>query len=145
MAIDTSGEWWRGESPADLAEYLEELGAGGYQVGRVVEAACAGCGGQTFRLRADCEEGAVKRSCIGCGQGVLMLDSEEHWSDVAPEAVVCSCGADVFDVAVGFSLRPDDSVRWVSVGVRCVADGVLGCCADWKIDYEPSRHLLATV
>ncbi|GAA0594714.1 hypothetical protein GCM10009546_66160 [Actinomadura livida] len=41
--------------------------------------------------------------------------------------------------------RPDDSVRWVSVGIRCVADGVLGSCADWKINYEPSRHLLARV
>ncbi|WP_216858070.1 hypothetical protein [Actinomadura verrucosospora] len=145
MAIDASGEWWRGESAADLAGYLEELAAGGYLVGRVVEAVCAGCGGQAFRLRADCAEGAVERSCVGCGQGVLMLDSAEYWSDAEPEAVVCPCGADVFDVAVGFSMRPDDSVRWISVGIRCVADGVLGRCADWKIDHESSRHLLATV
>lgn len=145
MAMDMSGEWWRGESAADLADYLEELGAEGYRVGQIVRATCADCGGRSFRLRVDGEEGTVERSCVACGKDVLMLDSEEHWSDTEPEAVVCPCGADVFDVAVGFSLRPDDSVCWVSVGIRCVADGVLGCCADWKIDYEPSRYLLARV
>lgn len=145
MAIDTKGEWWRGESAADLADYLEELGVQGYRVGQVVQAACAGCGGRAFRLRADGVEGTVERNCVGCGANTLMLDSEEYWSDAEPETVVCSCGADVFDVAVGFSFRPDGSVRWVSVGIRCVADGVLGCCADWKIDYDPSRHLLARV
>ncbi|WP_220500131.1 hypothetical protein [Thermomonospora cellulosilytica] len=142
MAMDISGEWWRGENAADLAEYLEELAAGGYRVDRTAEAVCTDCDGRSFRLRADPLEGAVERTCVGCGQVLRMLDSGDFWEDAEPEEVVCPCGADVFDVVVGFSLHADDEVRWVSVGVRCITDGVLGCCADWKINYGPSSHLL---
>jgi hypothetical protein len=141
MAIDTSGKWWRGENAADLAQYLEENAAGGYPIDRTVQAVCAGCAGQAFRLRADDEEGAVERVCPECGQVLLMLDSGDHWEDTEPAKMVCECGAEVFEVIVGFSLRADDEVRWVSIGTRCIADGALGCCADWKIDYSPSSHL----
>jgi hypothetical protein len=57
----------------------------------------------------------------------------------------CLCGGERFDVAVGFALRKDGEVRWVSVALRCTADGVLGVYADWKIDYSPSGHLMARV
>jgi hypothetical protein len=29
--------------------------------------------------------------------------------------------------------------------LRCTGDGVLGCYADWKIDYTPSEQLLQGV
>jgi hypothetical protein len=145
MAIDSSGRWWRGENAADLAEYLEEFAAGGYRIDRTVQAVCAGCAGQAFRLRADADEGAVERTCARCDHVLLMLDSRDHWEDAEPVEMECACGADVFEVVVGFSLRAGDEVRWISVGIRCVADGVLGCCADWKIDYSPSGQLLELV
>ncbi|SPL94568.1 unnamed protein product [[Actinomadura] parvosata subsp. kistnae] len=43
---------------------------------------------------------------------------------------------------MGFALRGDGEVRWVSVGLRCLRDGSLGVYADWKIDYSPTAHLL---
>lgn len=145
MTIDSSGRWWRGEDAADLAEYLKRLAAGGYSIDRTVQAVCDGCAGGSFRLRADGEEGAAERTCIRCNRVLLMLDSEDHWEDAEPTTLECACGADVFEVVAGFSLRADGEVRWISVGIRCLGDGVLGCCADWKIDYSPSGHLLELV
>jgi hypothetical protein len=37
----------------------------------------------------------------------------------------------------------DDEVRWISVGLRCLADNTLGVYTDWKVDYLPTAHLLA--
>jgi hypothetical protein len=39
------------------------------------------------------------------------------------------------------AIGADDEVRWVSVGLRCVEDGVAGVYVDWKIDYAPTSHL----
>jgi len=52
MAIDESGEWWRGTEFGDIVTYLKALEPGGYPVDRVVEARCA-CGNGTFRLNLD--------------------------------------------------------------------------------------------
>ena len=145
MAIDTSGRWWRGESATDLAEYLRLAAPGGYRVDRVLAAVCADCAGATFKLRADRDEGGVERTCAGCAKRVLMLDTVDHWDDMDPALIKCPCRSDLFEVSVSFSLRADDEIRWVSVGQRCVKDGILGYCADWKIDYGPTRHLLSSV
>lgn len=72
-----------------------------------------------------------------------MLDSAECLEDADLESAAYPCGHEEFDVAVGFALREDGEVRWVSVGLRCRKDGRLGVYVDWKVDYSPSRHLLS--
>ena len=145
VAIDTSGRWWRGESTSDLTEYLQLAEPGGYRVDRVLPAICGDCAGTIFKLRGDGDEGGVERTCARCASRVLMLDTGDHWDDMNPARIKCPCGGDSFEVSGGFSLRLDGEIRWVSVGLRCVDDGVLGSCADWKIDYGPTHYLLARV
>ena len=145
VAIDTSGRSWRGESTSDLTEYLQLAEPGGYRVDRVLPAICGDCASTIFKLRADGDEGGVERTCARCASRVLMLDTGDHWDDMNPTRIKCPCGGDSFEVSGGFSLRPDGEIRWVSVGLRCVDDGVLGSCADWKIGYGPTRYLLARV
>jgi erythromycin esterase-like protein len=41
MTLDKSGELWRGEDFADLADYLRHFQAEGYLVDQVVESVCA--------------------------------------------------------------------------------------------------------
>lgn len=146
MAIDTTGEWWSGETADDIADYLGELAPGGYPVHRVVGSVCAVCAGTVFSIELDSSLVCARRTCADCGLTAYMLDSDEYWTDgdetEGTETVTCPCGADRFEAAVGFSLMEDQEIRWVSIGVRCVRDGVLGCCADWKIRYAPARHLL---
>lgn len=140
MAIDKSGTWWVGSEAADLDEYLRAFTAEGYPADRFVRAKCT-CGHDQFRLEADPDEECAQRTCARCGISRLIADSEDHWSDAAPEPIVCPCRGRIFEVAVAFSHREDASVKWVTVGERCIECGVLGAAADWKIDYAPTDHL----
>jgi ribosomal protein S27AE len=139
--IDESGQWWTGEDFADLAEYIRLLTAGGYPADRVVQSVCT-CGGTAHHLLADQAEGAAQRICATCGATAFIADSEELWGEAQPERWRCVCGHDTTELAVGFSLRGDGDVRWVTVGQRCIRCGVLGSFVDWKIDYGPSAQLV---
>ncbi len=145
MAIDSSGQWWRGTEAADLDAYLREFSAGGYPVGSVVHASCAHCGSDRFTLMVDDEAGCAGRRCASCHDLHWMLDSAEYLEEAELEEAQCPCGGELFELAVGFALRDTGEVRWVYVALRCVADGVLGVYADWKIDYSPTDHLPAAV
>ncbi|WP_260848731.1 hypothetical protein [Streptomyces sp. SLBN-118] len=52
--------------------------------------------------------------------------NEESWEDDEPGAAGCPCGSEEFESAVAFSLGDDGSVRWVTVGLRCIKDGFRG-------------------
>jgi hypothetical protein len=139
--IDKSGEWWTGSAFDDLVTYLREVTADSHPAGPVVQSTCE-CGGRLFTLEADADEGCARRTCTSCGRVAPIADSAEYWDDAEPEAVQCPCGEDAFETGVAIALREDGDVRWITVGVRCVACGVLGAPVDWKIDYSPTDHLL---
>ena len=141
--IDTTGRWWKGESHEDLVEYLRGYTSDAYPATSFARATCA-CGGSVFRLRSDRNEGGVQRTCVTCKKKHLVCDSGEYWADASPRTVKCPCGAAEYDVVVGFSHRENGDVRWLTVGNRCVRCGVLASCADWKIDYSPTEHLLTS-
>jgi hypothetical protein len=144
MSIDDSGEHWIGTEAADIDEYLRAYTADSYPVDRIVHSTCT-CGHTAFRMLVDADEGCVQRTCSSCGGSQLICDSAEYWDEAEPEEAVCPCGAEFFEVAVGFSHREDGSVKWITVGQRCVKCGVLGSPVDWKIDYAPTHHLYALV
>ncbi|MDP9371333.1 MAG: hypothetical protein M3Q65_02525 [Chloroflexota bacterium] len=141
VAIDTSGKWWKGEDFSDLVEYIRLLTAEGYPADRVVQSVCT-CGDTAFRLLVDQEEGCAQRTCATCGEVAFICDSAEYWEDAKPKKVHCPRKHDVGEVAVGFSLREDGEVKWVTIGRRCITCGILGSPVDWKINYGPSGHLL---
>ncbi|WP_346535488.1 hypothetical protein [Micromonospora sp. DPT] len=145
MVIDGAGQRRPATAAAELDAYLREFEAGGYPLAWVVHAACAGCGGSEFGVRVDDDAGYADRTCQTCGERWVMLDSADLAENADPGDAACPCGGERFDAAVGFAVREDGEVRWVSVGLRCRVDGVLGVYADWKIDYSPSGHLLARV
>ena len=144
MGIDTSGKWWVGTSPFDIKEYLEAYSAQNYRTQEFRQSKCA-CGGETFELLADDDEGCAKRICVSCGAEQFICDSEEYWSEATPEKWKCGCGSTTANIGVGFSLYDDGEVRWLYVGERCSACGILGCFAGWKVAYSPSKHLLERV
>ena len=139
--IDKSGQWWRGDGFDDLVEYIRVYSAESYAAERVIQSRCESCGSTTMRLRFDDEEGGAERLCASCGTARLLLDSDDYWADATPDDAACPCGAEEFEVGVGYALRDDGDVRWAYVGGRCVACGVLGVYTDWKIDYSPTHHL----
>jgi hypothetical protein len=146
MSVNTSGKWWVGSDPMDIAEFLSAYSADGYQTHEFRLAQCS-CGSAQFKLEADDNEGTARRTCVACGVENYICDSKEYWEDSEPELLECiECKSQSANVGVGFSLYEDDGeVKWLYVGYRCAKCGVLGCFAGWKVAYAPSRHLFEAV
>ncbi|MEU8358699.1 hypothetical protein AB0C27_22070 [Nonomuraea sp. NPDC048882] len=150
MTLRQINDEWAGDDIDDLIAYFA-ADPNGYAVHQVVVARCAHCAGQVFVLETDESSTCVRRTCANCDRTAFMLDAEEHWLTEEPEVeyfVECTCGEDRFETAVGFTFyndTPDSDVRWVSIAVRCTVDGLLGYCADYKIRYGPSHHLVDAV
>lgn len=147
MTIDKYGKCWIGSEPNDLAEYLEAFSSdSGYKSEEFRLSKCS-CGSISFQLEADDNEGTARRTCTQCHAKYFICDSEEYWEDSEPEQWHCiSCNSSNTNIGVGFALYPKDKeIKWLYLGVRCVKCGVLGCFADWKVAYAPSRHLLELV
>lgn len=129
-------------SPADLEPFLRAHTATGYPATEIRMVHCV-CGADAFAVEIDDSEGAARRTCTICKREHLMGDSAEYWADAEPERCACPCTGEAFNLAVGFAFFADsDDVRWLFIGLRCVACGELGMYGDWKIDYSPSRQLL---
>lgn len=145
MTIDQSGEFWRGTGPEDVAEYLEAYTADSYPAARVIDSVST-CGARELVLDADPDEGCARWTCSACDEQRYIGDSDEYWSEASPERLVCpECKGETYNISVGFSLRHDGEVKWLTIGNRCVQCGLLGSFVDWKIDYSPTRHLFAKV
>ena len=138
--IDRSGQWWTGTNAVDVEEYLRSYTEDGYPATRFEQSRC-NCGGDAFRLDADRDEGCARRTCAACGLEHFICDSGEYADDATLGPVTCPCSGETFEIVVGFSHHDDGDIRWISVGVRCVRCGVLGCPVEWKIDYAPSAEL----
>ena len=144
MTIDTSGKWWKGSAAEDLHEYLSALSSSSYPVHEFRLARC-GCGELRFKLEVEQDEGIAKRTCTQCNVEHMICDSAEHHEpgQRLKKFRCITCKGGIANIAVGFSLYEDkQAVRWLYVGNRCAACGILGSMVDWKVGYEPSLHLL---
>jgi hypothetical protein len=143
MAIDDSGEWWVGSEPQDIAEFLKAYASKGYEIHDFRLSRC-GCGSMSFHLDADDDEGVAQRTCTACGSEHFICDSQDFWAEAEPERYSCiECDSEVANIGVGFSIYPDrDGIRWLYIGVRCAACGMLGCFAGWKVGTSDSMSLL---
>jgi len=143
MPIDTSGKWWKGSTPEDIAEYLHALSADSYPSSEFRISRCQ-CGGVVFQLEVEQDEGVAKRTCASCGNEHLICDSAENYEEGTKlKKFKCVCKATLANVGVGFSFYEESkAIRWLWVGHRCVKCGVLGSMLEWKVGYEPSLHLL---
>lgn len=158
MTINTSGKWDVGSEPADINTYLIRFvkAEGGYPIDAFRLAKCH-CGSLEFNVEADGNEGCAKRTCIKCSKEHLICDSSEYWEDAEPELCSCTeCKSTKYNIGVGFSFRNSKKsiaslffrkkeIKWIYIGIRCSKCGILGCCADWKIDYGPSAQLMDQV
>lgn len=138
--IDRTKHFWTGDSPEDIAEYLSAFSKiPNLETKPVV---CSRCGGNTFTLRTDWNEGAAQAICTGCKAKKLLLDSAEIWEDCSPRPLKCPvCKTRIYNVGAGLHRRESGDLQWVYIGVRCAECGTLGCCVDWEIDYGPTDEM----
>jgi len=139
-----------GDSQLDLrSELLDYSRANGYVIDHYADAVCH-CGGQQFELHVDEAEGVAGRVCLTCGDQHVMADGEDYLDEAELEVCQCLCGGEVFEITVGVHLYrdtegPTEDVRWLYVGGRCPACGLLGCYADWKSEFSDYKELLASI
>lgn len=140
--IDTSREeYWTGDSPEDIVEWLRLYSKDDNM--DVKPVICHKCGNDAFELRVDQEEDAIQVKCTECGVKKILLDCDEIWEDARPRLRKCPVckKSKSFNVRVGFSRRDNGSVRWVYIGNRCTGCEALGSYLDWKINYEPTDEM----
>jgi hypothetical protein len=99
-----------------------------------------------FEVWVDDAESCTQRSCVSSGKAAFIGYSEGTRPEAEPDQARCPSGQARCEVGVGFSFRANDTaeVKWIISGFRCIRHRVVGNPADWKIDYAPADHLLAS-
>ena len=138
--IDRTPEYWTGDSPDDIDEWLGEYTE--LTDLKVKPVHCRSCGGNAFKLRVDQDEGAIQVICGSCGKKKILLDGEDVWKECRLRAIKCpSCKEALHNVRIGFQYRNNGEVKWVYVGNRCVSCGLLGSVVDWHVTYGPTEEM----
>src|SRR5262249_47577769 len=137
MSLTRRGKDWHGGEQADIRpELLRYSKKNGYAIHHFADARCE-CGGRHFHLALDDSEGAAVRTCIACGHKHPIGDSADYLEGAELEECACRCGGEALEITVGVSLyRDSEDVRWLYVGCRCPACGLLGCYGDWKNEFN---------
>jgi len=146
MALRKRGDHWFGDSQADIRDELSRYGkVNEYVPAQFADAVCV-CGSRTFRLSLDEDQGVAVRICTACCNEHPMGDSNEYLEHAELEERACVCGVEIFEITVGVSLyEGSEDVKWLYVGCRCPACGLVGCYGDWKNEFLDYRKLLDRV
>jgi hypothetical protein len=151
MTLRNQGKRWYGDDHQDLREELSRYAlCGDYPIDNFVDVNCR-CGCQQFKLFTDEDAGIAVRKCVGCQSEHLMGDSAEFADGAEVGQHECLCGTEVFQISVGIHRYREheglisDDVRWLYIGCRCVACGLLGCYADWKSEFQGFHELLSNM
>jgi len=148
MAIDKSKKYWHGDNAKDVVDYLDIYSEN--EIDKTVIVKCKQCNSEIFSFRIDVEEGAIEVACVECSHTVLLLDSEDYWEVCEPKNAKCpGCNKNHFNIAVGFIHRKkagffnrkNNDVKWIYIGNRCIACGLLGSYGDWSIKYGPTDKM----
>jgi hypothetical protein len=84
MAHTKSGNFSIGDAQSDIREYITEYSkANGYAATHFADAVCK-CGGTTFRIVLDDNEGAAVRLCGLCKESHPMCGSADYLEDAVP-------------------------------------------------------------
>jgi hypothetical protein len=148
MTLRKKRQRWYGDDHRDLREEMRRYSeCGDYPIDNFTDVKCR-CGCKRFKLFTDEDAGVALRECVDCKSEHLMGDSAEFADEADCGQHECVCLKDVFEISVGIHrYREDedalsDDVRWLYIGCRCVACGLLGCYADWENEFEGFRKLL---
>ena len=127
---------------AEIARYSK---SNAYVAHHYAEAVCV-CGGRSFALQVDDDEGAAVRACAGCKAEHPIGDSDEYLDGAELEECECPCGNGTFAITVAVSLyEGSEDVRWLYLGCQCTACELAAVYADWKNEFNGYRELLAKV
>lgn len=89
------------------------------------------CGCEEFTLFSDARGGGALAVCAECEMNLSIYDSADFIEDIGQN--ICECGHDRLYLMTGMAHYPDTvDVRWVYVGAKCTACGLVGVFVDWE-------------
>lgn len=147
MALRQRGQYWYGDSTADIREILGHPYHGVLPCTHFADVVCE-CGGRVFDLLIDDEYRQADFPCLSCERNYLFHLADDDGSyDGDPKADTefraCPCDNNPncrFEIVVGVCLSEGSDVpRQVSIGCRCTKCGLTGSYADWdgvKLPYQ---------
>jgi len=146
VALKKRGKYRYGDSQQDIVLELERYSKQNvYVVHHWADAVCK-CGSRIFRLLLDDNEGAAIRICENCKDEHPIGDSAEYLEEADLDECRCPCGKGVFEITAGVSLyRDSEDVRWIYIGCRCPACGLVGVYGDWKNEFPGYQKLLEQI
>ncbi len=144
MALSQRGEYWYGDSGADIHELMARHRESGDPIEIVRDVICE-CGGRVFSVQLDDEYQEAAWICRSCDAQYLFHAKRvkgyyEGDPDADTEYCRCPCtpkGGSYFELAVGVSLYTGrEDVDWVFLGCQCVACGLTGYLTEWhRVEY----------
>jgi len=136
-----------GDNHEDLrAEILNHSKDNGYPVDHFGDAICKTCTSKVFRVALDDSAGCAERHCISCENRHFIGDSSDYADEAELEDCSCPCESEEFEVAVGLHLYSGSKdVKWLYLGLRCTACGLVAVYGDWKNEFEGYEALLARI
>jgi hypothetical protein len=153
MALRRKGQYWYGDSAADIREVLAHPYHGALPCTHFADVVCE-CGGQVFDLLIDDEYREADFPCLSCDRNYLFhLADEDGRYEGAPgsdtEFRACPCDNDPncrLEIVVGVRLGPGrDIPEQVSIGCRCTKCGLVGSYADWVGVELPYQKVFAHI
>ena len=146
MALHNRGGHCYGDSQTDIREEIVRYSEDNRYVSRYFADAVCQCGGRSFRLLLDDDEGAAVRICVACSDEHPIGDSDDYLAEAELAECACPCAGEQFEITVGVSLYDDsEDVRWLYLGCRCPTCGLVAVYGDWKNEFEGYQQLLARV
>jgi hypothetical protein len=151
MALQQRGDYWYGDSASDIRVLLSMDRPGSDPITVFADAVCE-CGGRVFTLQLDDEYQEAALFCKACdSQHLFHTTNVDGYYEGHPEADTewCGCpctkrGATYYEITLGASLYDgSDDVRWVHIGCRCVACGLVAFYASWHRIEIPYQTLFA--
>jgi hypothetical protein len=117
MALHERGKYRYGGNRSDIRQEITCYStANGYVAQHFADGICR-CGGKSFRLLLDDQEGAAVRICAACFDEHPIGDSDEFLADAELSECACPCGGEQFEITVGVSLYDgSEDVRWLYLG-----------------------------
>lgn len=144
MALLRQGEYWYGESAADIRVLFDRHSETGDPIKVARDVVCE-CGARVFSLQIDNKYQEAAWFCRACDSQYLFHTrrvAAPYEGDPEADTKCCNCpctkrGGSYFELAVGVSLYDaSDDVDWAFIGCRCVACGLTGYLASWhRIEY----------
>jgi hypothetical protein len=130
--LQERGEYLHGTGPDDIASFLRFCWP--YELSKIDPIELNGQRRLIVWINVDAGAAAVSLKSDPADELTYIGDCQARWRSRNSRRMICSCGSDQHEAAVGRQLNDEGWPVWVVVGTRCPECGFLSSPVDWNVD-----------